>query len=60
MMKYFGEANEDYHNLIGAKDHRQLRFATELISLAVCKANAVYVKRMRFGITKANTEPIGN
>jgi len=54
MMKYFQEANEDYLCVINANKSPHFRYVKELISLAVCKANAVYLKRMRYGSSKAN------
>lgn len=50
MIKYFKEANEQYKEITGVKRNTQFRYAREWISLAICKANGIYMRRIREGI----------
>jgi hypothetical protein len=52
MMTYFQEANDVYNQKSGSEQNRQMRYIREIISLAICKANGVYMRRIRDGIAK--------
>ncbi len=52
MIDYFKAANKEYKQKSGEKTNLQMRFVTEGISLAVCKANGIMMQRIREGIPK--------
>ena len=52
MIKYFEVANEEYKRVSGDRTNLQMRYIREGISLAVCKANGMFMQRIRTGIPK--------
>jgi len=54
MMKYFREASSEYGKRYIHEDEKdkQMRYIKEGISLAICKANGIYMRRIREGIPK--------
>lgn len=56
METYLHEANESYKQQMNLKYNREWRFIKEQISIAVVKANGVYMKRLREGINIKETD----